>query len=364
MFWKSCYTVFIFKYKVVSNLCRICISLLLGLFLFFFISLIPLYGMHFDNELLHETINGRICIKTISDYGDVLRIIKEEEEKDPFQTFFHLTDWDETIVAITNFDLILRQHNTASVIKELKNKKIPTAVVTARWYHSALTLEKYQQTAECMEEGTGVCVSDQECFRGKTIDLRDVSEAKRGIFINGICFTGSAKGPVTNLLIDHPDIPKATHYLFVEDDPKYVTQMIEIFKGRREKLTVLHYPSIVPQKKHAAVLEQFQENPLGRLPFLIRHKYTQDAMKALENPEILAEMKANNALPWLVDLAYGNNDELAEHMTRVINFNFETVDVKVVEKLFSFVMKMSDRKDKDDKRFLTWLSKKFLPNKD
>ena len=87
-------------------------------------------------------------------------------------------------------------------------------------------------------------------------------------------------------------------------------------------------------------------------------------MKILENPEILAEMKANNPLPWLVDLAYGNNDELAEHMTRVINFNFETVDVKVGEKLFSFVMKMSGRKDKDDKRFLTWLSKKYFPNKD
>lgn len=328
-----------------------------------FISLVPLYGMHFDNELIHEPINDRICIKTISDYGEVLRVIKEEEEKDPLQTFFHLTDWDETIVGITNVDLILRQHNITSVIKKLKGKNIPTAVVTARWYHSALSLEEYQQTAEYMEEGTGVCVSDQECFRGKTIDLRDVSEAKRGIFINGICFTGSAKGPVTSLLIDHPDIPKATHYIFVEDDPKYVTQMIEIFKGRREKLTVLHYPSIVPQKKHAAILGQFQENPLGKLPFLIRHKYTQEAMKILENKESLAEMRANNPLPWLVDLAYSNNDEFAEHMTRAVNFNFENVDAKVVKRLLLFVMKMSDRKDKDDKRFLTWLSRKFLHKK-
>jgi len=335
----------------------------IGFVFIFFISLVPLYGMHFDNELLHEPINDRICIKTISDYGDVLRTIKEEEAKDPSQTFFHLTDWDETIVAITEFDLILRQHNTASVIKELKNKNIPTAVVTARWYHSALTLEKYQQTAECMEKGTGVCVSDQECFKGKTIDLRDVSEAKRGIFINGICFTGSAKGPITNLLIDHPDVPKATHYIFVEDDPKYATQMIEVFKGRQEKLTVLHYPSLVAQKKHAAVLEQVQGNPLGKLPFLIRHKYTQDAMEVLENPEILAEMKANNPFPWLIDLAYSDNDELAEHMTSVINFNFENVDDTVVEKFLSFVMKMSGRKDKDDKRFLTWLLKKLSPNK-
>lgn len=335
----------------------------IGFIFIFFISLVPLYGMDFDNEFIHEPINDRICIKTISDYGDVLRVIKEEEAKDPSQTFFHLTDWDETIVAIAEFDLILRQHNIPSVVKELRNKGIPTAVVTARWYHSALTLEKYQQTAERMEKGTGVCVSDQECFKGKTIDLRHVSEAKRGIFINGICFTGSAKGPITNLLIDHPDVPKATHYIFVEDDPKYVTQMIEIFKGRQERLTVLHYPSLVPQKKHAAVLEQVQGNPLGKLLFLIRHKYTQDAMEVLENPEILAEMKANNPFPWLIDLAYSNNDELAEHMTSVINFNFENVDDTVVEKFLSFVMKMSGRKDKDDKRFLTWLLKKLSPNK-
>jgi hypothetical protein len=117
MFWKSYYTVLIFKYKSVLYVVLNMYKFFIGFVFIFFISLVPLYGMHFDNELLHEPINDRICIKTISDYGDVLRTIKEEEAKDPSQTFFHLTDWDETIVAITEFDLILRQHNIPSVVR-------------------------------------------------------------------------------------------------------------------------------------------------------------------------------------------------------------------------------------------------------
>ncbi|WP_331255403.1 DUF2608 domain-containing protein [Candidatus Bealeia paramacronuclearis] len=296
---------------------------------YIFIVLFPLAGNAVEDQVID---NGRIHIKSIIDYSELLRIIEEEEKKDVNQTFFVITDWDETVVGISNFDFIHRQHNTSSVIGTLKKKSIPVCVATARWLHQSIDLNDYKKYATSMEQGTGIYVSDQKCFDKKTIDFRKLLPSKRGVFMNGICFTGSSKGQVTNALLDHPDLPKASHYLFVDDDEKYISQMIEVFKNRKEKATILHYPNELEIQKHTPLLKQISlENSdevlLSHLHFLLRHNYEYKVLELLQNTRILEGIRKGEAFPFLIDLNYSKNESLAEKVLGILKFDLKKIHI-------------------------------------
>lgn len=247
----------------------------------------------------------RIIHKTTTAYEEVLRTVEEN----PNDTFCLLSDWDCTIVGISNIDhpKLLRQENTASIIETFKKKGIPVAVVTARWWHRH-GFEAYEGHAENMEK-TGVCLSDQECFKNLTLDLRN-DTLQRGIFIKGVCFTGSSKGLVANTLINHPSFPKASHYLFIDDDPKYISQMVEVFKERTEKLTVFHYPDIIETGLRPHIKEHLSfHKPTRSLSFHIRHNDKEDVEKILEKTESLSEIKGN-FYPLLVDFIFNKGEDI------------------------------------------------------
>lgn len=280
-----------------------------------------LYGCDESTKIIQEICDGRIRIKTITDYESVLDTIREEKHKDPTQTFFHLSDWDCVVVGISNFDHanFHRQENTALVVKTIKDMGIPMAVVTARW--TGGSLENFEHYAQSMESGTGICVSDQHAFTGLKLDLRQ-GPLQRGVCIGGICFTGSSKGPVTSVLIDHPSLPKASHYIYVDDDPTYVEQMIEAFRSRPEKLTILYYPNEVAKQKHESVLNHLSLlQPLRRLPFLMRHNYQAEIRQLLSNTAFVEGIKKINLHPLLVDLLYSDAEQLVDHVVGILGFD-------------------------------------------
>lgn len=279
------------------------------------------FGCDQSAEITQEICDGRIRAKIVTDYECVLDTIHGEKRKDPTQTFLLLSDWDCAVVGISDFDHanFHRQENTAFVMKTIKDMGIPTAIVTARWTRGSF--EKFEHYAQSMESGTGICVSDQKAFTGLKLDLRQGS-LQRGICIGGICFTGSSKGPVTSVLIDHPSIPKASHYLYIDDDPKYIEQMIEVFKSRSEKLTIHYYPNEVERQKHESVLSHLSSlKPLRRLPFLMRHNYEIEVRQLLSDTTFVEQIKRTNLFPLLVDLLYSDTEQLIDHVVNLINFN-------------------------------------------
>ncbi len=278
-------------------------------------------GYNESNGILHEICDGRIRIKIVTDYESVLDTIQEEKLKDPEQTFFHLTDWDCVVVGISDFDHVNfhRHGNTAFVVKTIKDMDIPMAVVTARWTRGSF--EKFEQYAQSMESGTGIRVSDQQAFTNLKLDLRNET-LRRGICIGGICFTGSSKGPVTSVLLDDPSFPKASHYTYIEDDPKYVDQMIEVFKGRTEKLTIHYYPNEIARQKHAAILEHLTLlSPLRHLSFLMRHNYEEETRQLLSDIRFVKNAKETNLYPLLVDLLHSNTEPFIDHAASILGFD-------------------------------------------
>jgi hypothetical protein len=81
--------------------------------------------------------------------------------------------------------------------------------------------------------------------------------------------------------------------------------MIEAFRIRPEKLTILYYPNELAEQKHESVLNYLSLlQPLRRLPFLMRHNYQEKVRQLLESSIFVEEIKKTDSHPLLVDLYY------------------------------------------------------------
>lgn len=265
----------------------------------------------------------RIRMITIAHLEGALSVMDEEHEQNPHEKHCGISDWDMAIVGLSNIDMagLLRQHNTLELFQSWK-RRMPVFVSTARC-HSNYTIEQYETYAKSMEEGSGIRVSDQDSFKDLVLDLRPQTKVDRGIFVRGIYYTGSRKGPLTCVLLDQPGMYQADHYFFVDDDMNYITQMMESFKERKEKLTVFYYPEII-EFDHSSYLSNLQNlTPMRSLSFYIRHAYKDLTIALLNDTSVVQKITQVNLGALFIDLTYCKCEETAEFVIRTLNLKPE-----------------------------------------
>jgi hypothetical protein len=323
-----------------------------------------LYALVFGSvcNLLYATESGqskaeheRIRMLTIAHLEVALAVMDEDHIKNPQEKHCGISDWDKTLVGLSNVDMARfhRQHNTLEIFNGWKNR-MPVFVATARC-HTNYTLQQYEDYAKSMETGTNICLSDQEQFKDLVLDLRPQAKVDRGIFIRGIYFTGSRKGSLTSLLLDQPNMINADHYFYAEDDPEYIQQMMNIFKHRKEKLTVFYYPDNI-SIDHSPYLSDLQNlTPMRRLSFFLRHTCKDLIDELLRDTSIVQQISQVNLCPLFIDLSYCQSSETAELVINTLGLKPELLTFS--ERILLYVVFKSEM-DKHPQEF-TW-SKKYI----
>jgi hypothetical protein len=275
-----------------------------------------------ESDQLTEKVHPNITVKTIFSAKEI-----SAEFTDNPQSKALISDWDLVVAGISNFDSsrFFRDPHTPAVYNDLMKQGVPVVVATARWLHGKSMIE-HENYAEEMEKESGVKLSEQLIGKGKKLDLTTTTH-RRGYCVQAITFTGSQKGPVVGRLLDHEESPlKRDHYVYVEDDPIYILQMIEVFKSRKETLTILHFPSIVHVAKRPAMLKRIKGTDLplhARISYLIRHDEKEELSQSLADEETVKYIGKNSLNQHLVDLAYTNDLQTSEIFFKHVKYPFE-----------------------------------------
>jgi hypothetical protein len=299
------------------------------------------YASFVESAHLVEKISDKITVKTIFSITEVRAEFKDKKNK------ALISDWDLVIAGISDVDphKFLRDPNTPEVYSDLMKEDIPIIVATARWLGRKATFENYESYAKQMEKDSSVKISEQPFCKGKSIDLR-TSDFQRGIYIQGITFTGSQKGLVVNNLLNHENAPTqgVTHYVYAEDDPTYIQQMIDVFKSRKEYLTILHFPSLIHTNKHTQMLKKIEHPEFSlssRFSYYIRHNKGEEIKDFLLKTDQKKHIESVSSHQHLIDISYADS-EIGTHVLNTVSFPFDQFDAQDLLTLSGLYYKRAD----------------------
>jgi hypothetical protein len=192
-----------------------------------------------------------MCISQIEEVSDKIKdIIKNHPEKlaDTIAVF----DWDETISkADGEYELRDENKKLIKLLELLKINKIPAMVLTARGYTNRqidpqIYTAQIEQQASKMTKALENWSSRVPALKIAEIRMLPIVSTPQGIiFKDDLVFTrGGKKGLILSQLIDdNLLVQKPKNIIFVENDPKNIEEFAEKFRGRKEKVSIFHYPA-------------------------------------------------------------------------------------------------------------------------
>lgn len=187
---------------------------------------------------------GDINKSTVSRYSSVKEKIEEIFKKDPQSTVLFVSDYDQTIMSseICIGKKVFRDTEGYIEVKNYikDNPKVDCIIATARWHHSDSSIPKFEEEYLKMYAEIGGHFACQKTFGklkfdfredvkncGKSLvshipELEEIPDHKmqRGVFIQGVCYTGSIKPLVVMTLLKHDLFPvkDISHIVFIDDD--------------------------------------------------------------------------------------------------------------------------------------------------